>query len=216
MHRALASPEDPIAGYKIGACTRTAQKKFELRGPVIGTFQMSGLFEDGARVDMNQFSPLGIECEVAVRLSGVDFDPKRPNSIIDTIDAVMVAFELAEWRWSDWKKLNGNALIADSFFAKASVIGPPKDPRMLFEVENNSAIFMQNGNVVYQGPLSEMEMSPVNVLRWFFTHAEQCQIEPRVGDIVLLGAVSSPRSVSSGDFFSGEIGELGTVNVEFQ
>ena len=114
----------PCAGFKIGATGKRMQEYLGLAGPAAGFMAAPGVFRREGAVPFARCIRPGVECEVAVRLSG-DLPPGSydAESVAGAVGEFVAGIEIVENRYDDLKTLGTPTLIADQVYHVAAVLG---------------------------------------------------------------------------------------------
>ena len=97
VHSCLNSNTDYIIGRKIGCTTKVMQDYLKIDHPCAGTLRKSNYFKSGHNLNTNFFTKVGVECEIAVKLSkdlpfNEDYSEK---DIYSSIESFFPAIEIA-------------------------------------------------------------------------------------------------------------------------
>ena len=207
-----------VAGVKIGCTTSVMQDYMKIGSPCAGTIHRSGVCDTPATLRFADYHRVGVECEIAVRLSSTLPDPGAPAERADIavcVGACMAAIEIVDDRYRDFRALDTPTLIADDFFHAGCVLGPPVTDWDALDLGAASGQMAINGTVVGNGRGADILGHPFNALSWL---AETGQARARglgAGSIVMLGSVVQTVWVSAGDAVSIEIEGLGRAAVRF-
>lgn len=116
-----------LVGYKVGSTTPVMQEILGIPHPASGGVMAKNVYRGEAAFDSGTFQNVGIECEIAVRISS-DTDAGRTDhdrsSIAEHVGACMAAMEIVDNRYGDFKTASVPVMIADDFFHAACVLGP--------------------------------------------------------------------------------------------
>jgi 2-keto-4-pentenoate hydratase len=133
VHRRLAEAgRGEPAGWKLGCTTPVMQDLVGVEGATYGAMAATGLYHGDRSFRLAAFRRPGVECEIAVRLDrrlGPDGAPFDRGAVAGAVGACMVAAEVVDDRYSDFKSIGAPTLIADDFFHAAAVLGRGKNHR---------------------------------------------------------------------------------------
>ena len=185
---------DPPAGFKIGATARRMQNYLGLSGPAAGFMPASGIHPSDAALRHADFTRIGVECELAVRLRhDLPAALCTREQAADAVDAVMAAVELVENRYGDLAALGTPALIADQVFHAAAVLGEGTTDWRRLELENLAGRMTVSGTVRGEGKGSDLLGHPLNCLVWLAGSELAAAFGGlRKGQVILLGSVTPP------------------------
>lgn len=210
---------EPV-GHKIGCTTPVMQAFVNINQPCAGRIFSDTVLQRRGIVPRHGFVRLGIECEIAVRLSR-DLPPmERPydrEAVSDAVGEVMAAIELVDERYQDFHALGVPTLVADDFFNAGCVLGDPvKDWRGLDLAALRGRTWI-NGEEVASG-LGELVMGhPLNALAWLANAQSEHRLPGlKAGEFVMLGSVVETQWLSAGDRVQIAIDSLGDVRLDLE
>src|SRR5262245_50099734 len=203
LHRLLAATGlGPIAGHKIGCTTPVMQAYLGIRNPCAGSVHAGTAHRGEARVRHADYVRVGVECEIAVRLgtdleaSGAPFDRSRVGG---SVEAVLVAMEIVDDRYRNYRTLDVPTLIADDFFNAGCVLGTPVARWRDLDVSGLTGVTRVNGKEVGRGEGRAVMGHPFEALAWLANLRAGLGFGLRAGEFVLLGSVVETRWVGPGD-----------------
>ncbi len=184
----------PPAGFKIGATAKRMQAYLGLSGPVAGFMSASGIYPSGVALPYEQFTALGVECEVVVRL-GRDIPPGpcSPAQARSAVDGLFAGIEIVENRYRDLGRFGVPSLMADQVFHAGCVVGAePADWRAL-DVTKLGGRLLVDGVTQSEGVAADLLGDPFNCLAWLAGSAEAAAFGGMsAGQIIMLGSVTPP------------------------
>jgi 2-oxo-3-hexenedioate decarboxylase/2-keto-4-pentenoate hydratase len=206
------------AGWKIGCTTRVMQAYLGIGNPCAGAMFAANVWHGRHAFTVPGSGRLGVECEIAVRMTR-DL-PRRgeayePADMPAAVAASMAAIEVVQDRYVDYPSLDTPTLIADDFFHYACVLGAQAEslpPQSLREVTGTMAI---NGRPVGHGVGTDILGDPLNVLSWLANSCAAWGTPLLAGDVVLLGSLVQTQWVQAGDVVTIANDPLGEVVAEF-
>ena len=93
-----------LVGHKVGCTTKVMQDFLSISHPCSGEVFEKMVFPSRTTLKLSDFQKIGLECEIAVRLSN-DFPKKKTYYDIEMVEdgvcALMAAIELVEDRYID-------------------------------------------------------------------------------------------------------------------
>lgn len=215
-----ANGQATLAGYKVGATTADMQRYLGTPGPAFGHVRAANVHTSPAVLAFGGFHNPGIECEVAFRL-GEDLDPAAPPrtraDLADRIEAVMPAIEIVENRYGDFLSRGIGTLIADDFFHKACVLGPPVMDWRDLDLATLRGRTVIDGGTAGEGRGADVMGHPLEAVLWL-TDALARQGETlRAGQIVLTGSMTPVHWIAEFPCAAEiEIDELGACAVRLE
>ncbi|MBX6321084.1 MAG: fumarylacetoacetate hydrolase family protein [Rhodospirillaceae bacterium] len=208
----------PMAGYKIGCTTPVMQRMLDIPSPCYGTILADGVHPGRARLAHADFVRPGVECEIAVRL-GDDLPPRAaPYGVEDVaacVAACMVAMELVDDRYTDYRALGVATLIADDFFHAGCVLGPPVGDWRSLDLAALAGRTLIDGRERGRGRGGDVMGHPFAAVAWLATTLVEHDRPLRRGDIVLSGSVVETQWVARGEEAVVEVDGLGSVSALF-
>ncbi|MBL6931988.1 MAG: fumarylacetoacetate hydrolase family protein [Rhodospirillales bacterium] len=181
-----------IVGYKIGCTTPTMQRIVGVPNPTFGGILDVNVSHDYGTYAFKNFQKVGIECEIAVRLSsdlpasGAPYD--RP-AIEAAVGSCMAAIEVVDNRYGDYLSIQAPVLIADDFFQAACVLGAEiNDWRNidLSQIEGRTYI---DGRFVGCGPGSDILGHPLEAVVWIVNRMAALGRGLKAGEFILTGSL---------------------------
>jgi 2-keto-4-pentenoate hydratase len=214
--RLMAAGNTQPGGFKIGLTTQKMQAMCGIDSPVSGYVAANRIYHSPATVDAMEYTHLGLEFEVAVKLA-YDF-PFRPMPYTqeDVIRDAMVApgVELVDDRNADYATLEALSLIADNSWNAGIVVGqwqaPPAD---LAGIEGT---ILCNGQLVDRGHGRDALGHPFIPLTWLANFRMRTERPLKSGDIVLTGSLIRTQFPAEACKYRYELAGLGAVEVEVQ
>ena len=126
VHDLLLPSTGAFVGYKIGCTSPVMQQYLDIPHPCSGGVFARGVYDSGVSLRATDFVRVGVECEIAVRLSR-DLQPSEEpftaEWVKEAIEAYMPAIEIVDDRYERWETLGAPTLVADDFFAAGCVLG---------------------------------------------------------------------------------------------
>ncbi len=113
-----------VVGYKIGCTTAVMQEIVGVPNPVFGGVLEPNVHKGEASFPIKKFQKVGIECEIAVRLSSslpATGAPYDRSAVEAAIGGCMAAIEIVDDRYGDFLSVPAPVLIADDFFHSACI-----------------------------------------------------------------------------------------------
>ena len=209
----LVPSQGPIAGRKIATTTKVMQELLGIDRPCSGVIFESRVFTSPKQLDLKNYVNIGIECELAVRLTedlpGAD-DPYTKETIADAVGEIMPAIELIEDRFADYGECDAPSLIAENGWNAGVVLGAPVPFTPGLDLERLSATLEVDGAVAHQGRTE----SPLDALAWIANQAVERGQSLRRGMVVITGSnIATLVSVKAGDRFAFILEGLGKVEL---
>ncbi len=183
----------PQVGWKIGCTTPVMQSYLEIDHPCAGTLYRATSHRDRAALKADDFFQLGLECEIAVRLSA-DLTERAgghtKESVAVAVGSVMTSVEIVDHRFRDFAEVATPSLVADDFFSVGCVLGAE---RPLSELDDLAAL--SGGFGIDGAPPAETGSGtailghPLNALVWLADHVAARGGRLEAGAVISLGSV---------------------------
>jgi 2-keto-4-pentenoate hydratase len=205
--RAIARGQRPI-GWKLGFGAPAFQEKFGLSGPLIGFLTDAGQRSPGSHVPIDGWARPVAEPEIAAYLSG---DVTDPGDIEIKVGALGAAIELAD---IDKPPEDIEEVMAGNIFHRAVILGDPDPARSGAVVDGLMARVAVDGEPVASvDDVEELTGRFLEILRHTVSLLQSAKETFRAGDVVILGSVIPPVSVSPGQEVSFEISGCPVISV---
>ncbi len=188
-------------GYKVGCTNATARQMLALDSPFSGRCFEKELSASPASIDAATLHMIGIEPEIAVRISK-DLTPSKiwqRTDVIDHIGAVMPSVEIVESRFSTWPLMGFLSAIADNGVHRHLVLGESVENWSAESIDQTKVILTANGITVREGVASNVDGGPFGVVAWLANHLNAMGITLAAGEIVTTGVMT--------DIYDGAPGE---------
>lgn len=217
-----------IAGYKIGCTTPVMQTFLAIDHPCAGHIHAKNVHVSPATLAFASFRRVGVECEIAVRLSrdvgGTVLDRTTAASYVDSY---MAAIEVVDARYADYGSLSTPTLIADDFFQSAVVLGPPVKAAQVGagdDLAARSGRMSVNGEIIGHGTAKDILAHPLNALVWLSELLTRRRAVAKAGQVVMLGSIvptqwladESGRALANQVEVQVDVEGLGSATVQFQ
>lgn len=214
----VASGLGDLVGHKIGCTTPVMQAFVNINHPCAGRIFSKTVLHEYGRVPRDGFVKIGMECEIAVRLSRDlprQSAPYTQETVAPAVAEVMAAIELVDERYDDYRTLGIPTLVADDFFNAGCVLGRPVSDWQHLDLSTLTGRAVINGIEVGRGVGSMVLGHPLNALAWLANaQAEHGLPGLKAGEFVMLGSVVETQWLNAGDRVQIEISGLGQVRLD--
>jgi 2-oxo-3-hexenedioate decarboxylase/2-keto-4-pentenoate hydratase len=197
----LSNHSGKPVGYKVGCTNATARQMLALDSPFSGRCFEKELSASPASIDAATLHMIGIEPEIAVRISK-DLTPSKiwqRTDVIDHIGAVMPSVEIVESRFSTWPLMGFLSAIADNGVHRHLVLGESVENWSAESIDQTKVTLTANGITVREGVASNVDGGPFGVVAWLANHLNAMGITLAAGEIVTTGVMT--------DIYDGAPGE---------
>jgi len=218
LHDLMLPVNGALAGYKIGCTSTVMQLYLDIPHPCSGGVFERGIHDSGVTLPAADYRRVGVECEIAVRLSRdlpASAAPFTQQSVADAIDGYRPAIEIVDDRYVKWETMGAPTLVADDFFAAGCVLGLPVARAAAPDLLAVTGRAIINGEVVGQGSGADVLGHPHNALAWLANHLATAGRGLRAGQIVLTGSLVKTVWLKAGDSVVMELDGLGQVEARF-
>jgi 2-keto-4-pentenoate hydratase len=191
---------DPV-GYKIGYTSKVMQEVSGIDHPVAGTIYASGVVESPAHISRSDYLEVGAETEFAARLRR-DLPPGRTytfEDIVDAVDEVYPALEIAENRWEMLEGTSALNQIVDDVLGAGMVLGEAIDDWENFDLAGCQVALYFNDEFQQTAVGADLLGHPLKPLVWLANSPVTGDRGLRAGEYVCLGAVIPNSWVEAGD-----------------
>ena len=203
-----------LVGHKIGCTTQVMQDYLAIEHPCSGEIFESMVFFSNEILKLSDFHRIGIECEIAARLSK-DL-PEQKNDydiemVEDAVGALMAAIELVDDRYIDYPSFPTPILVADDFFNAGVVLGSEKKNWKSIPLREIKGWMKVDGEEVGRGSGGDILGHPMNSLAWLANHSVRLGKPLKSGSFVMLGSVvktvflEQPSQINIGFEYLGEV-----------
>jgi len=207
----------PLSGHKIALTSKAVQALCGVDQPAYGAIYASQHYASGLTVSAAQYHRLGLEFEVAVRMSETvpgdrtDFDA---HSIADYVAACMPAFELIDDRAADYSKLDAASILTDRCWCAGAVLGPDIRDWQSLDLTNCQAELYCNGELMDSGVTGDSMGHPFNGLAWVANHLNRLGRPLLKGAVVITGSALKTQFAEAGNTYTYRIAGLGETSLQ--
>jgi 2-keto-4-pentenoate hydratase len=183
--------------------------------PIAGVVLASRVHQSGARVQRADFGRLGLEFEIAVRITS-DVPrgavPHTAETIAPHIDGICAAIELVDDRAADYASLDVRSLVADNSWNAGIVLSEFKsswpDPAALLGRAT------RDRDPIGEGYGRDILGHPFNSVAWLATHLASRGASLKAGDVVMTGSVMKTVFPEEDAHYRFELQGLDAVEVD--
>src|SRR5260370_11292748 len=207
----VAHATGPIAGWKVGARTPTAE-------PNPAPLLAGALVKSPASFDGKAMHMIGVEIEISFHIVHDIARRKEPVGHDEALAAVgdaSIGMEVVDTRLANFKQADPEWLLADNQMNHALVIGDSVPNWKSLDWANLQVRLMIDGKVEvdHKGGLGAVD--PVRPLAWMIDHAVRLRGGIRQGQAITTGSWTGLRYYPPGTHARGAFVGLGTVEAAF-
>ena len=212
--------EGAYAGHKIGCTTPVMQAYLNIRNPSAGGILLREIQQSPALVATRGKTQLGVECEIAVRLSAdlprrLDAMPYVRSDLAPLISECLATIEIVENRYVVYGRLDAATLISDDFFGAGLILGVADRDLDPNDLDQTVATMLIDGVEVGTGRGSDILGHPLEALAWLVNSLNARGSLLRAGEVVTLGSLVATNWVEAGSTVTIVNDSLGEVTVRF-
>ncbi|MBP1950968.1 2-keto-4-pentenoate hydratase [Virgibacillus litoralis] len=206
-----ANNNDNLIGYKISLTSEETQHLFNSTTPLYGALTKSSLSDGSIALD-KMLSPL-IEIELM-------FIAHEDLSATDDVQSILQkmsiapGLEIPDSRFKDWfPKLSLGQVIADSAVAGNVIVGEPVEEVSYKQLANIKADLTLNGEIIAQGPATEVLDNPVHAVQWLIEELAKTGRTIQKGMIISSGTFILPKTLRRGNY-QVSFDDVGSVSLD--
>ena len=205
------------AGHKLAYTTQTMQERAGLTEPCAGQILQDTIYKSPAVLHSADYVKLGIECEIAVIL-GSDISPNSiPHtikSISDSIECIMPAFEIVDFRTPDLQGIQRALTAISTNISNAGIVlGEATYQWHDIDLRTVRGEMFINGESVGYGKGSDIMGHPFEPLVWLANKFSAEELTIPTGSIIITGSIVTPKYLLEGDNATITITDLGEAHL---
>lgn len=195
-------------GYKIALTNAAVQARFNASEPVWGFLLEGMLLANHARVPLNYAARPVFEADLLVRVKSASIaQAATPTEVLAALDQVIPFIELADLVVESPASLDATGILAINAGARLGVAGTPlaipEDPSaqasLLQELTDMRVELTDDaGQLLASGQGRDLLEHPLNAVIWLNTALQSEGLGLQPGDLVSLGAFTSPTPPRAG------------------
>ncbi len=207
----VARATGPVAGWKVGARTPTAEPS---AAPLLtGTLVPSPATFDGKSMHM-----IGVEIEISfhiVRDIAARSQPVDRDEALAAVGDGFVGMEVVDTRLANFAEVAPEWLLADNQMNHALVVGTPFGNWQERDWANLQVRLIIDGKTLVDQKGGLGSVDPVRPLAWMIDHAVRERGGLRKGQAITTGSWTGLRYFPAGTRARGEFAGLGAVEATF-
>jgi 2-keto-4-pentenoate hydratase len=207
----VAAATGPIAGWKVGARTPTAE-------PNPAPLLADALLKSPAKLDGKAMHMIGVEIEISFHI--VDDLPPRAEPVgreqaLSIVGAAFVGMEVVDTRLADFRNVDPEWLLADNQMNHALVVGDGVTGWRQLDWPSLQVKLAIDGKTIVDQRGGLGAVDPVRPLAWMIDHAVRRRGGIRKGQAITTGSWTGLRYFPPGTQARGEFVGLGAVEATF-
>jgi 2-keto-4-pentenoate hydratase len=189
--------------------------------PQAGVLLESTVRRSPAAVRAADYVNLIVEFEVAVRvfedLPAADA-PFSRGRVMQSVDAVMAAIEIADDRNADYSTLRRNPLhlIADNAWNEGAVLGAPSGNWQHLDLSALRGTARINGELVGEGKGGDALGHPFDAVAWVCNHLASLNRGLLRNEVVITGSLVTTKKAKAGDLVQFSLEGIGDVELKVE
>ena len=207
-----------LIGHKIGCTTKVMQDFLSIEHPCSGEIFESTVYQGTVTLNLSDFHRIGVECEIAARLSTDLSESSTPydgKNIKDSVGSLMAAIELVEDRYVDYPSFPTPTLIADDFFNAGVILGEEYTDWTSIDLLKVEGIMLIDDLEIGRGVGSDIFGDPMQALAWLANHSISLGKPLKSGTFIMLGSVVKTFFVETPSQITINFKHLGEATVRF-
>ena len=207
----VARATGPVAGWKVGARTPTAE-------PNPAPLLAGALVSSPAGFDGKAMHMIGVEVEISfhiVRDIAARDQPVGRDEALAAVGDAFVGMEIVDTRLANFKQVDPEWLLADNQMNHALVIGESIRNWQSLDWANLQVKLVIDGKILVDQKGGLGAVDPVRPLAWMIDHAVRERGGIRKGQAITTGSWTGLRYFPPGARAKGEFVGLGAVEASF-
>lgn len=213
LRQRLEEDGDAVVGAKLSVTSEALLQRLGLRAPLIGPILRSRHHPGGATLPRGAFMVCIVEAEVGLRLRRDIEGTLSRDDLLDAIDAVFPAIELADSRYARWPEAPAPAIVADLAYAGAWVRGADCANWRELDLSALPVRLSRDGALTREGHSSAVLGDPLRALARAVAEASTHGRVLRAGTVVSTGTCTAPWPLDDGGHLHADFGPLGQVEL---
>lgn len=205
LGRRLSKVYGEAIGYKVALTNKKMQEKFKYDRPVLGTIYSKMLNWDAGFVTLNFATRPVYEADLLIRVKDSGFNyAETPREILDHIDFIYPLLEFADLAYKESVEITGPKIAAINAGARKLIVGrgvKVEATDEFFARLKNFKVFAYNkkGELIDEGSGADILGHPMVSALWARDMLQKRNLKLQPGDVISLGALTTPRVPIGGD-----------------
>jgi 2-keto-4-pentenoate hydratase len=211
----LRGKHGDAVGYKVGLTSAPMQAFCGIDHPIAGVVLASRVYPSGATVRRPDFGRLGLEFEIAVRITSdvpVSGAPCTADMIAPHVGGVSAAIEIVDDRSADYSNLDVLSLVADNSWNGGIVLSEfaTKWPDLAGVLGRAT----KDRVAIGEGFGRDILGHPFNSAAWLATQLNSRGVGLKAGQVVMTGSVMKTVFPEGEASYRFELEGIGSVEVQ--
>ncbi len=211
----LRGTQGDAVGYKVGLTSAAMQTFCGIDHPIAGVVLARRVLHSGATVRRADYGRMGLEFEIAVRLSSdvpTTATPLTAEAIAPHIGGVCAAIEIVDDRSADYASLDVKSLVADNSWNASIVLS--EFSATWPDLADVLGRALKDGEAIGEGHGRDILGHPFHSVAWLATQLASRGVGLKAGEIVMTGAVMKTVFPEADARYRFELEGIGSVEVQ--
>ena len=208
-----------IIGKKIGCTNKAAQIQLNIKESFFGNMFSNNISKSNVIINSKKYFSPFVEPEFSfIMKNELDSSkaPYDPNTVFESISAVLPSIELVDSRYEDWTSVGVNNLIADNAVHAHWIFGDEVKNLNFIDFNNHSVDLFINDKFIEKGNSSEVMGNPINSLTWLINNLALIGKTLPKNYYISTGTCTKAIPILKGDKVTADFGNLGSVSFFFK
>ncbi len=204
-----------IIGKKIGCTNIAAKIQLNIKESFFGNMFSNNISKSNTIIKPSKYFSPFVEPEFSFVMKDeldVSKAPYNPNTVYESILAVLPSMELVDSRYEDWTSIGVNNLIADNAVHAHWIYGVEKKELNFFNFNNHSVDLFINEQFIEKGNASNVMGNPINSLTWLINNLALSGKSLPKNSYISTGTCTPAIPIKKGDKVMADFGKLGNVS----
>ncbi|MGI9499041.1 MAG: 2-keto-4-pentenoate hydratase [Geminicoccaceae bacterium] len=209
--------ERPLFGWKIAATSEGGQRHIGVDGPLAGRLLAERVLSPDEMPSLKGNHMAVAEPEFAFLIGRTLASREKPydqDEVLTAVEALHLAIELPNSRFTDFAKVGAAQLIADNACAHQFLPGPRvNDTWRDRDLRSHPVTCEVDGKVGHRGSGGAVLGDPRTALTWIANELSSLGLDLAAGQVVTTGTSTVPLPIEPGDRVIADFGDLGQVSL---
>jgi 2-keto-4-pentenoate hydratase len=205
----------PLVGYKVALTSQAMQTMVGVDEPLAGGVFADRVLAAGGAITLANHVHLGMEFEVAVRMTHTLHgagDAHSAASIAASVAGYAPAYELVDDRHADYTQINAFSVIAENSWNAGVILGEFVQMELLASAKTQLWI---DGEIAGEGCAGDALGHPLEAVAWLANHLNARGEALQAGEFVMTGSSIRTTFPVSGQNYRFVVAGLGAIEARF-